>query len=96
MRDLPSLGDAPGRNADARHRGTVVIQVFGVSPGARAPVFALAVVWAWAAGVVAVKHALDYTSVARALLVCAFGLIRSLAAAIALGVVVGPALSGLS
>jgi hypothetical protein len=73
-----------------------LIQVFGVLPGARAPVFALAVVWALAASVVAVKHALDYTSLTRAILVCAFGLILSLAVAIALGVVFGPTLSGLS
>jgi hypothetical protein len=73
-----------------------LIQVFGVLPGARAPVFAFAIVWALAASVVAVKQALDYTSTVRALVVCAVGLIMSLAVAIALGLVFGPTLSGLS
>lgn len=73
-----------------------LIQVFGVLPGARAPVFALAIVWAVAASVVAVRQALDYTSVARAIAVCAVGLILSLAFAMVLGLLFGPTLSGIS
>lgn len=73
-----------------------LIQVFGVLPGARVPVFALAIVWALAASVMAVRQALDYTSTVRAIAVCTVGLILSLAVAIVLGLVFGPTLSGLS
>lgn len=73
-----------------------IIQVFGVWPGARVPVFALAIVWALAASVMAVRQALDFTSTVRAIAVCAVGLILSLAVAVVLGLVFGPTLSGLS
>jgi hypothetical protein len=73
-----------------------LIQVFGVLPGARVPAFVLAILWALAASVVAVKQALDYTSTGRALAVCGLGLILSLAAALAMGLVFGPTLSGFS
>jgi hypothetical protein len=73
-----------------------LIQVFGVLPGARVPVFALAIVWALAASVMAVRQALDYTSTVRAIAVCTAGLILSLAVAVVLGLVFGPTLSGLS
>ena len=71
-----------------------LLQVFGALPGATFPVFALAVVWTLAASVMAVRQALDYTSTARALAVCAFGLVLSLSLALVLGVVFGPTLSG--
>ena len=70
------------------------IQVFGIVPGARAPMFALAVGWALAASVVAVRQALDYTSTARALAVCALAVVVSLAVALVLGVVFGTTVSG--
>ena len=73
-----------------------LIQVLGVLPGARVPVFALAIVWALAASVMAVRQALDYTSTVRAIAVCTVGLILSLAVAVVLGLVFGPTLSGLS
>ena len=47
-----------------------LLQVFGVIPGVGVPVFAITTVWMFAAMVAAVKHALDYTSVGRALAVC--------------------------
>ena len=71
-----------------------LIQVFGVFPGATVPVFAIAVVWALAASIVAVRQALDYTSTGRALAVCGLALLLSLAIAMVLGVVFGPTLSG--
>ncbi len=71
-----------------------LIQVFGVLPGAMIPAFVLAIVWTLAASVVAVKQALDYSSTARALAVCALGLILSLAAALGMGLVFGPTVSG--
>jgi len=71
-----------------------LIQVLGVVPSVRAPVFALAIVWALVASIVAVRQALDYTSTARAIAVCALGLILSFTVAVALGLVFGPTLSG--
>jgi hypothetical protein len=71
-----------------------LIQVFGVFPGAKVPVFTLAIVWALAASVVAVRQALDYTSTGRALAVCGLGLLLSAAIAIVLGLLFGPTLSG--
>jgi hypothetical protein len=73
-----------------------LIQVFGVLPGARVPVFAIAIVWALAASVMAVRQALDYTSTTRAIAVCTIGLLLSLTLAMVLGLVFGPTLSGLS
>ena len=71
-----------------------LIQVFGIFPGAKVPVFTLAIVWALAASVVAVRQALDYTSTGRALAVCGLGLLLSVAIAIGLGLLFGPTLSG--
>jgi hypothetical protein len=48
-----------------------LLQVFGMIPGVRLPVFAITLVWMFAAMVVAVRHALDYTGFGRALAVCA-------------------------
>jgi hypothetical protein len=71
-----------------------LIQVFGVFPGAAVPVFTLAIAWALAASVVAVRQALDYTSTGRALAVCGLGLLLSLAIGLVFGLVFGPTLSG--
>lgn len=71
-----------------------LILVFGVLPGARVAVVALAMVWTLAASVMAVRQALDYTSTARALAVCSLGWVLSLAVAMVLGLVFGPTLSG--
>jgi hypothetical protein len=71
-----------------------LIQIFAIVPGATTLVFTLAIVWALAASVVAVRQALDYTSTGRALAVCALGALLSLAIAIVLGLVFGPTVSG--
>jgi hypothetical protein len=71
-----------------------LIQVFAVLPGARVPVFAVAIVWALAASVVAVRQALDYTSTGRALAVCGLGWLLSLTVALLFGLFFGPTLSG--
>ena len=71
------------------------IQVAGLLPGAKAPVFLLAGLWTLAASVVAVRQAADYTSTARAAAVCALGWMLSLAVAVVLGLVFGPTLSGM-
>jgi len=67
-----------------------LVQVFGVLPGVTVPVFALAIMWALAASIVAVRQALDYTSTARAFAVCSRGAVLSLAIALVLGLVFGP------
>ncbi len=68
--------------------------MFGILPGATTPVFVLANVWMLAATVVAVRQALDYTSTARALAVCGIGWMLSIALAVLLGLLFGPALVG--
>ena len=42
------------------------LQVFGMIPGVMLPVFAITIIWMFAAMVVAIQHALDYTNVGRA------------------------------
>ena len=71
-----------------------LIQVFGVFPGAKVPAFVIAIVWAFAASVVAVRQALDYTSSARALAVSGLGVGLAIAVAFVLGLLFGPTLSG--
>jgi len=70
-----------------------LIQVFGVFPGAMVPAFTIAIVWALAASVVAVRQALDYTSTGRALAACALGFVLSIVIALGLGVMFGPSVS---
>jgi hypothetical protein len=55
-------------------------------PGVGLPVFVLTVTWMFAAMVVAVKHALDYTSVGRALAVCGLAALLVFIFAFGLGV----------
>jgi hypothetical protein len=62
-------------------------------PGITLPVFVATTAWMLVAMVVAVRHALDYTSTARAILVCVIGLALALAFAIVLGVLFGPSVS---
>lgn len=50
-----------------------ILSVLGVVPEARTAAFACTTIWMLAATVVAVREALDYTSTARALVVCAVG-----------------------
>jgi hypothetical protein len=71
-----------------------LLQVFGVFPGARIPVFTVAIIWTLAASIVAVRQALDYTSTSRALAVCGLGLLLSMAVALVVGLAFGPTLSG--
>jgi len=71
-----------------------LIQVFAAIPELRVPVFTLAIVWTLAAGVVAVRQALDFTSTMRALAVCAVGAVLAGAMAMMLGVLFGPTVAG--
>jgi len=70
-----------------------IFQIFGVVPALRMPLLVLTSVWMLAAMVVAVRQALDYTTVARALAVCAIGWFLAIATALLIGVVYGPTLS---
>ena len=71
-----------------------LIQVFGIVPGAKVPVFTVAITLALAASVIAVRESLKYHSTGRALAVCTLGLLLSMAIAITLGLLFGPSLSG--
>jgi hypothetical protein len=66
-----------------------LLQAAAIVPFLTVPVFVIAWLWMLAAMVVAVQHALDFHSVARAALVC----IVALALAIALAVLLGLSLS---
>jgi hypothetical protein len=63
-----------------------LLQVFGMIPGMRTPVFAITLAWMFAAMVVALRHALDYSSVGRALAVCAVAALIVVAFAFGLAV----------
>ena len=70
-----------------------MLRVFGVIPSVTAPAFAITTVWMLLATIVAVRQALDYTSTARAVAVCALGWTLAIAFAIALGLFFGPTVS---
>jgi hypothetical protein len=63
-----------------------LLRVAGAIPILRWPTFLVTAVWMLFAMVVAVRHALDYTSTARALGVCVIGWALSLAVAAAIGI----------
>jgi mono/diheme cytochrome c family protein len=67
--------------------------VFGAFPGLTTPVFALTSVWMLAAMVLALRQALDYTSVLRALAVCSLGWLLALGFVFLFGQLAGPVLS---
>src|SRR5205809_3406470 len=67
-----------------------LLRVFGILPGVTIPAFALTAVWMLAAMIVGVRQALDYTSTARAIAVCALGWALAIAFAVVLGLVFGP------
>lgn len=69
------------------------LQVFAVFPRMTLPVFATTGLWMIAAMVVAVRQALDYRTTARAIVVCLLGLSLSIAMAIVIGLLFGPAAS---
>jgi hypothetical protein len=67
-----------------------LLRILGVMPGVALAVFGISAVWMLASTVVAVRQALDYTSTARAITVCAIGWVLSIALALLLGSVFGP------
>jgi hypothetical protein len=70
-----------------------MFQVLGAFPGVATPVFVVSWIWMLVAMVVAVRHALDYRSTARAVAVCALGWVLAIAIAVVLGLVFGPTVS---
>lgn len=66
------------------------LRVLGVIPFAGNVLYALASIWMLVAMVVAVSHALDYTSTARAVGVCVVGWALSLVIAAVIGIVFAP------
>ena len=69
-----------------------ILRVAGIIPGTTAVVFVITAVWMLMAMIVAVRHALDYTSTARAFAVCAFGWVLSMAFAVGIGMFCSPPL----
>jgi hypothetical protein len=69
-----------------------VLQAFGLFPGMAVPVAIVTWLWMFAAMVVGVRHALDYTSTARALAVCGLAAALALTLAMVSGVLFGPTL----
>ena len=67
--------------------------VFGAFPGLTMPIFLLTSVWMLAAMVIALKQALDYKSVLRAIAVCSLGWLLALGFMIVFGLLSSPALS---
>lgn len=51
-----------------------LLRLFGVIPGLTSPVFAITHIWMLVAMIIAVRQALDYTSMLRAIAVCVLGL----------------------
>lgn len=70
-----------------------MLRVFGIIPSVTTPAFAITTVWMLLATIVAVRQALDYTSTARAVAVCALGWALAIAIAMALGLFFGPTVS---
>ena len=70
--------------------------VFGAFPGLTTPVFVLTAAWLLAAMVIALRQALDYTSLLRAVGVCSLGWLLTLAFILVFGLLSGPVLSAQS
>jgi len=64
--------------------------VFGLFPGVTRSALAVTVLWMIAAMVVAVRHALDYERIGRAVAVCVLGFVLAATMAVVFGVVFGP------
>jgi Yip1-like protein len=69
-----------------------VLYALGIMPAVAVPVFVVVSAWIVVATTVAVRHALDYQSTARAVAVCALGWALAIAIAFVLGVAFGPRL----
>jgi hypothetical protein len=70
-----------------------ILRIFGILPGVTVPVFVLTAIWMLLATVVAVRQALDYSSTARAVMVCLLGWTLAIVMAVVLGLLFGPRLA---
>jgi len=70
-----------------------ILQVFAVLPNMLWPVTTITSIWMIAAMIVAVKHALDYHSIARAVAVCLIALAVSAGVAFLVGMLLAPTVS---
>ena len=70
-----------------------LLRVLGVMTPLAKPVFVLTAIWMLAAMVVAVRHALDFTSTARAVAVCVVGWLLAIAFAVAFGLMFAPSVA---
>jgi hypothetical protein len=70
-----------------------LLRIFGVIPGATTAVFAVTEVWMLMAMIVAIRQALDYTSTARAAIVCGLGWLLAILFGVILGALFVPTLS---
>lgn len=70
-----------------------LLSVAGIIPGLTIPVFVLTAGWMLMTMIVAVRQALDYTSIARAVLVCGLGWILSVVWLVLFGLWFGPVAS---
>jgi hypothetical protein len=70
-----------------------MISGLGFMPGLTRPVFIVSSIWMLVAMVVAVRHALDYRTTARALAVCIVGWVLAIGIAALFGLVFSPAVS---
>jgi hypothetical protein len=70
-----------------------LLRVLGIMPAVAVPVFAATSLWMLLAMVVAVRHALDYRSTARAVAVCVLGWALAITIAVVLGIAFGPTVS---
>ena len=61
------------------------LRVFGFLPGIGRPVYAIATIWMLVAMVVAIRQALDYRSIARAVVVCLIAWVIAVALAALIG-----------
>ena len=69
-----------------------ILRVAGVIPGTTTVVFVVTAIWMLMAMIVAVRQALDYTSIARAFAVCGLGWALSFGFVVVLGLMCSPPL----
>ncbi|HKV99296.1 MAG TPA: YIP1 family protein [Vicinamibacterales bacterium] len=67
-----------------------LLQVFAIIPPLTVPIFVVTWLWMFGAMVIAVRHALDFTTTRRAVAVCAAALAATISVAIVLGLLFGP------
>lgn len=70
-----------------------ILRVFGIIPGATTAVFVATELWMLMAMIVAIRQALDYTSTARAVVVCGLGWVLAIVVGVILGALYVPTLS---